>query len=191
MTSPARRLVAALALPGLVLSGTLLSVTARADDPIAPVTEVMRITAGNWANDGSAPQELFTEERLTRLFSRDFAARYRAAAAFPAVEGGTSPFDYDVIVNAQDGCPLTDLSIAPAEGAKTDEAAASDTPISVIARFNATACFEEAPEVQTLSEVRFTIIDEDGRSVIDDILTGTNTEEFGSLKAELDAIARQ
>ncbi|MCA1299502.1 hypothetical protein [Stappia indica] len=181
-----RLLVAALA-----LSGTLLSATARADDPLAPVAEVMRITAGNWADDGSEPQELFTEERLDRLFSRDFVARYRAAAAFPAMEAGTSPFDYDVIVNAQDGCPLTDLSIARAEDAKTDEAAGSRAPAMVIARFNATACFEEAPEAQALSEVRFTIVNEDGRSVIDDIRTDAGDEEFGSLKAELDAIARQ
>ncbi|GGF03789.1 hypothetical protein H1W37_09660 [Stappia taiwanensis] len=186
-----RLLVAALALSGTLLSGTLLSATVRAEDPLAPVAEVMRITAGNWADDGSEPQELFTEERLDRLFSRDFSARYRAAAAFPAMEGGTSPFDYDVIVNAQDGCPLTDLSIARTEDGKTGEAAGSGAPTLIVARFNATACFNEASEVQAPSEVRFTIIDEDGRSVIDDIQTEADNEEFGSLKAELDTIARQ
>jgi hypothetical protein len=166
-------------LAAAVLSGATPVTAAPAD----PVTEVMQVTEGNWADDGTPYEEIFTEERLQRLFSADFIARYRAAAALPGHDENASLFGYDVIVNAQDGCPLQGLAI------KAGRSAAGRTLVT--ARFVSTACFGDAPEFRQVSEVRFEVVEESGRDVIDDILTGSDADGYASLKAELDTIANQ
>lgn len=86
-----------------------------AADFIAPVKEIMEATKSNWADNNSDWTDIFDASRLDRLYSRDFVAKYQAAAQFPAVDDdGISPFDYDVIVNGQDACPLEDLRMAAA-----------------------------------------------------------------------------
>ncbi|MGO7976088.1 hypothetical protein ACC705_34655, partial [Rhizobium ruizarguesonis] len=86
-----------------------------AADFIAPVKEIMEATKSNWADNNSAWTDIFDASRLDRLSSRDFVAQYQAAAQFPAVDDdGISPFDYDVLVDGQDACPLEDLRMAAA-----------------------------------------------------------------------------
>ncbi|WP_417767014.1 hypothetical protein [Stappia sp.] len=179
----ARRCPAPIRSALLLVAAAVTGASPALADPVDPVAEVMQVTEGNWADDGTPYEEIFTDERLQRLFSADFVARYRAASAFPAYDGSTSPFGYDVIVNAQDGCPLQGLAI------KAGRAAAGRTLVT--ARFVFTACFGDAPEFRQVSEVRFEVVKESGRDVIDDILTGSDADGYASLKAELDTIARQ
>lgn len=171
-------------LSGLLVAALLLAASpALAADPTAPVVEVMKLTQSNWADDGSDFQPLFSDERLARLYSRDFVALFREAdkSAF-ASEAGT-PFDYDVIVNAQDGCPLKDLAIAAEPGA--------GPPSVVVARYRFLTCFGAAPEYQAVSETRFDVVEENGRAVIDDIRTADGDGGFNSLKDEMKAIAAE
>ncbi|MGX1307741.1 hypothetical protein AB7M35_002461 [Amorphus suaedae] len=170
-------------LAGLALAGLLIAGPAFAADATAPVVEVMKLTQSNWADDGSDFQPLFSDERLAQLYSRDFRALFAEASksAF-ASEAGT-PFDYDVIVNAQDGCPLKDIAIAAEPGA--------GPPSVVVARYRFLTCFGSEPEYQAVSETRFDVVEENGRVVIDDIHTADGDGAFGSLKDEMKAIAAE
>ena len=172
----------------LVLA-TLFSLTAAAAafaaDMTAPVKVVMDITAGNWAeSEGEAEyRDLFDEAQLGRLYSRDFVEKYRAAAKFPAYDEGTSPFDYDVIAGGQDGCPLKDVTIEQ----KGQEGAATE----VDATFKNRTCFGDDAEYQQAATVKFMVVEESGKPVIDDILTqGGDDAAYGSLKDTMAEIAR-
>lgn len=154
-----------------------------AADVTAPVKAVMDITTANWAENANEPKDIFSADLLGRLFSRDFGDKYRAAAKFPAYDGGDSPFDYDVITNGQDGCALEDTTITP--GAPVNGV----TP--VVVKFKNMSCFGSEAEYQALTEVRFDVVDEGGQPVIDDIHTSLGENEFGSLKADMETIAAQ
>lgn len=171
-------------LSGLLLASLLLAASpAVAADPTAPVSEVMKLTQSNWADDGSEFQPLFTDDRLARLYSRDFAALFaKASKSAFASEAGT-PFDYDVIVNAQDGCPLKDIAVAAEPG--------TASPTVIVARYRFLTCFGTAPEYQAVSETRFDVVEENGRAVIDDIRTADGDGGFGSLKEEMKVIAAE
>lgn len=148
----------------LVLSAQLLvaplpALAASAEDP---VREIMRIAEARL--DGrSEPQDYFEGERLTRHFSKRFVAAYQDASRFPAYDDGSgNPFDYDVIINGQDGCPLEDVEIRNAG----DNAGVT----TVVASFHLWRCVPaDAAEYNSLTEVRFDVVSEDGRPVIDDI----------------------
>ncbi|ADZ71483.1 hypothetical protein [Polymorphum gilvum] len=163
-----------------LLLPVLLPVQVFAADATAPVREIMTAAEANWAETPGDYQDYFSEDRLARLYSADFVARYRKAAEVPFSKEMGTPFDYDVIVNGQDGCPLKDLSIAagPTEGAAT----------VVVARFQGLTCFGSEVEYQAYSETRFRVVTEAGRPVVDDILLSMDGETL-SLKAEMDAIA--
>lgn len=77
-------------------------------------------------------------------------------------EDGISPFDYDVIVNGQDACPLQDLSI------ESGQPVNNATEVTV--KFKAATCMEGAPNKDDFTTVRFEVIEENGKSVIDDIM---------------------
>ncbi|MEW5423207.1 hypothetical protein [Amorphus sp. 3PC139-8] len=174
----ANRLVPAAMLFGAVV---LAAGTASAADPTAPVKEIMTATEANWAEDGSEFQNLFSEDRLNRLYSEEFVALFRKASdnAF-AQEAGT-PFDYDVIVNAQDGCPLEDVTIKP-------QSSASGRTV-VVARFKSTTCFGDDPDFQKATETRFEVVEDGGHAVIDDIRTPDGDGGFSSLKNEMRTFA--
>ncbi len=98
------------------------------------------------------------------------------------MEDGISPFDYDVIVNAQDACPLQDLTLTPQ--------AAADGKEEVVVSFRKMAC-GDGPEAQTISTVRFEMVTDGGKPLIDDIMMeSAETKEMRSLKAEMVAIAK-
>lgn len=168
----------------LCFSSCLASGVALAGDPAVPVREVMDATTTNWQEGDHEFQDLFDEPRLGRLYSKDFVEKYRAAAKFPAYDEGTSPFDYDVIVNGQDGCPLQDTAIA-VKGPK-------DGATEVDATFKNMSCAGTEPEYQKVSTVKFLVVEEGGKPVIDDILTENFDDgNFSSLKGIMVEIAKQ
>jgi hypothetical protein len=172
-----------------VLSAILLSLAAgtlpaSAGDPVAPVREIMDATVSNWAGGDSEWQDLFGPDRLNRLYSKDFIAKYDAASKYPAVDDdGISPFDYDVIVQGQDACPLQDLTIKPSPP--------SNGRTEVIAQFKKQTCMGSDAANQAFSVVRFEVVDEGGKTVVDDILTLDENGKDSSLKDTMDSIVKQ
>lgn len=154
--------------------------TAEAADPAAPVNEIMQEAVKGWAEEAQPGEDYFSEARLQRIYSQDFAKAYREAAKFPAYDEGDSPLDYDVIVSGQDSCAINDLSViaGPETGGKSD----------VAVTFDNTHCLGERAADWKPSELHFVVIEEDGHPVIDDIVRASDT---GSLKAELQGIASQ
>lgn len=157
--------------------------SAQAADPTAPVREVIEVTAGNWT-DSPTNEDVFSEERLKRLFSADFVKVYREASKHPAYdppEGETtgSPFGYDPIARGQDGCPFENIRIE------------DDGDGQVTALFNNRKCFGDAPEYKEDTVLIFHVEEEGGRQVIDDIYQVVNFESGQSMKEELKEIAAQ
>lgn len=123
--------------------------TGHAADIIAPVKEIMEATRSNWADNNSDWTDIFDASRLDHLYSRDFVAKYQAAAQFPAIDDdGISPFDYDVIVNGQDACPLEDLTMAAAP--------VVDGVAEVTVRFKKSAC-SDAADAKDYTTVHFQV----------------------------------
>ena len=148
---------------GLIAALSVAPGLSLAADATAPVKEIMKDTQKNWAGDNSDWIDIFDEDTLSRLYSKDFGDKYKAAAQNPAAdEDGISPFDYDVIVNGQDACPLQDLSI------ESGQPANSTTEVTV--KFKAATCMEGTPDKDAFTTVRFEVIDENGKAVIDDIM---------------------
>lgn len=157
---------------------------ALAADATAPVKVIMDATVSNWAGGDSDWQDIFDESKLKEDYSKDFAAKYQAAAQFPAVdEDGISPFDYDVIVNAQDACPLEEVKLAaqPPKGNVTE----------VLATFKKSTCMGTDADYQKTTTVRFEVIQEAGRPVIDDIVTNDDNGSPSSLKSVMQDLVKQ
>ncbi|AJD41435.1 hypothetical protein C9413_06980 [Rhizobium sp. SEMIA 4085] len=148
----------------------------------APVQEIIDATVKNWSGNDTEWIDIFGPGKLDKLYSKDFVAKYHEAEKHPAMEEGISPFDYDVIVNAQDACPLQDLTLTPQTAADGKE--------EVVVSFRKMAC-GDAPEAQTISSVRFEMVIDGGKPLIDDIMMeNADTKEMPSLKAEMVAIAK-
>ncbi len=157
---------------------------ALAADVTTPVKAIMDATVSNWAGGDSDWQDIFDESKLKDIYSKDFAAKYEAAAQFPAAdEDGISPFDYDVIVNAQDACPLEDVKIA-AQPPK-------DNVTEVLATFKKSTCMGSDADYQKVTTVRFEVIEEDGRPVVDDIVTNDDNGNPSSLKSVMQDLVKQ
>ena len=157
---------------------------ALAADATAPVKIIMDATVSNWAGGDSDWQDIFDDSKLKDLYSKDFAAKYEAAAQFPAAdEDGISPFDYDVIVNAQDACPLEDMKLTgqPPKGDVTE----------VLATFKKATCMGSDADYQKTTTVRFEVIQEAGRPVIDDIITIDDNGNPSSLKSVMQDLVKQ
>ncbi|KQV81647.1 hypothetical protein [Rhizobium sp. Root1220] len=161
-----------------------LTVSAFAADTTAPVKEIMDATIKNWSGTDADWVDIFDESRLARIYSTDFVTKYRAAVQNPAAdEDGISPFDYDVIVNGQDACPLEDLTYTPKPGA--------DGVTEVVVTFKKSTCMDDGSDKQAVSTVRFEVIDEGGKPVIDDFLTeGDPGQPPNSLKTTMVQIAK-
>jgi len=157
---------------------------ALAADATAPVKAIMDATVSNWAGGDSDWQDIFDDSRLKTVYSKDFGAKYQAAAQFPAAdEDGISPFDYDVIVNAQDACPLEDMKLAaqPQKGEVTE----------VLATFKKATCMGTDADYQKTTTVRFEVIQETGKPVIDDIITIDDNGSPSSLKSVMQDLVKQ
>ncbi|WP_176083717.1 hypothetical protein [Martelella sp. HB161492] len=157
------------------------SAAAHAGTAADPVAEVMAVTVNNWSPDASVQEDLFASDRLKRLFSAGFQAQFEKAMAVSGIGNDGSPFDYDVVVNAQDGCPLEDLAIAPplVQDGKTVE----------VARFRFMSCFGSQAEYQAFSEARFILVDEGGQVRIDDIIAVSPDGQTLSTREQLGLLA--
>ncbi|WFU03601.1 hypothetical protein QA648_07605 [Rhizobium sp. CB3171] len=176
--------IAAAALFAVFLPLSLGASSAAAADVMAPVKTVMDATVSNWAGGDSDWQDIFDDSKLKDIYSRDFVAKYQAAAQFPAAdEDGISPFDYDVIVGGQDACPLQELNIAP-------QPPKGDTT-EVIATFKKSVCMGTDADYQKTTAVRFEVIQEAGKPVIDDIITVDDGGQSNSLKSVMQDIVKQ
>ena len=171
---------------GLVALALLLPVSAGAADFKAPVAEIMAAATTNWQDMGTDTDtpppytDYFSDDFLKRLYSKDFAAKYKEAAKYPAYDDGGSPFDYDPIIGGQDGCALKDVTTTegqPANGAE-----------DVTVTFDNSHCFGERGADWQPEKLVFKLIEEDGRAVIDDI-ERPGFEESASLKKEMQEIA--
>ncbi|EHS51808.1 hypothetical protein PDO_1709 [Rhizobium sp. PDO1-076] len=171
----------------LIAASMLLisSVGALAADVTAPVREIIEATASNWTEEAFGnEQEVFTEDRLERIFSAEFAMMYREASKNPAYdlpEGETTgfPFDYDPIARGQDGCPFQNIRIE------------DDGDGQVTALFNNRECMGDDSANRQDTVLIFHVLDENGRAVIDDIYPVENGQSGQSIKDELKAIAGQ
>ena len=159
---------------------------ASAGDAADPVREVMEVTVGNWANTDSEWSYIFGDEPLQRLFSRRFQAAYHEAAKRPAYDtddgGPGDPFGYDVVTASQDGCPLEDVVIV-------DEGGQGETR-DVTVTFKLWRCLDQAELRESVNEVHFDVVTEDGRFVIDDIHR-VSAEERDSVLAEMSQLATE
>lgn len=171
---------------GFVALALLLPAAAHAADYKAPVAEIMGAATTNWQDMGTDTDtpppytEYFSDDFLKRLYSKDFAAKYKEAAKYPAYDDGGSPFDYDPIIGGQDGCALKDVTTTegqPANGAE-----------DVTVTFDNSHCFGERGADWQPEKLVFKLIEEDGRAVIDDI-ERPGFEESASLKKEMQEIA--
>ncbi len=156
---------------------------ALAADLKAPVKTVIDLAARNWKGDNQDYEDYFSEERLKTLFSTDFANAYREASKHPAYdppEGQTtgSPFDYDVITNGQDGCPLTDIRVE------------DDGDGQVTAIFKNGTCLEGDPTANDDHTVIFHVKEENGQPVIDDLYQVEKGNSGPGLKEQMQEIAK-
>lgn len=155
----------------------LLASGAHAADVTAPVREVVEATARNWAEGSSGQEEdVFSQDRLSRLFSKDFADAFAAASKNPPYdppEGETTgfPFDYDPIAQGQDGCPFKNIRIE------------NDGDGQVTALFDNRSCFDGGDAGDTV--LIFHVVEEGGRPVIDDIYPAENGQSGNSIKQDL------
>lgn len=161
-----------------------LAMPAFAADVTAPVREIMDATTKNWSGADNDWQDIFDDSRLARIYSKDFVDKYRAAMKNPAAdEDGVSPFDYDVIVNGEDACPLEDLTYTPKPGA--------NGPTEVVVTFKKQTCMDGADDKQALTTVRFEVVEEGGKALVDDVITESeNGQQPNSLKSTMVLIAK-
>ena len=136
-------------------------------DDLDPVRKVMGIAERTWSDPPATDEYYFDAANLDTLYSTGFVEAFRIAAKNPAIpveDGGEAgyPFDYDVITSSQDGCPLKDLKI--------EAGAQSQGTTEVNVTFRLWDCLPDAEERDRKSEIRFVVIAENGRPVIDDII---------------------
>jgi hypothetical protein len=157
----------------LVVAGPVYAV-----DMTAPVREIVEATARNWEEGSSgSEEEVFSEERLKRLFSADFAAAFHAASKNPPYdipEGETTgfPFDYDPIAQGQDGCPFKNIRVE------------DDGDGQVTALFNNRSCFSDTADAADTVLI-FHVQTENGHAVIDDIYPVVDGNSGTSIKQDL------
>jgi len=162
----------------LVLSGATSSMAA---DMLAPVKTIMGIAEGRWLAENPRDDRFyFDDDVFPVLYSKDFAAHYLEAANHPALDDGTNnPFDYDVVTGGQDGCPLDDIQY------KENPAEFGKTRINVTYKWKKCDGFEDAADTE--HKVDFIVVVEDGKPVIDDILSFNQEYQvvFDSLKGQM------
>lgn len=154
------------------------SAFAAADEP---VRKIMDLATALWSDTPPESGDYFDKDHIG-LFSKEMIAAYRESEKYPLYEDGATPFGYDVITNSQEGCPLQDLTIAPA----TEAAGVSTVKVT----FKPMTCFEEGSDKDAVMEVQFKVITEDGKPVISDIDRIVDGKP-SSLLAEMRDIAKE
>jgi hypothetical protein len=165
----------------VVAIAALIPLSAYAASAADPVQRIIVLAKGHWeTTDNNDTPDYF--DRLDRDFSKSFAKVYRQATKYPALDGSDSPFDYDVITSSQDGCPLEDI------GVKSESE--KDGMTVVDARFRLMACFDDAAQKAKFNELKFDVITEAGKPVINDIHRKTDDGKWDSLVAEMNDIVK-
>jgi hypothetical protein len=161
-----------------------LSGQAFAAAPEEPVKAVMDLATALWSDDPKADgQDYFDKTRLNTLYSKAFVDIYHQAAKFPIYDDSDGPFGYDVITNGQDGCPLKDVVIAP--GATANDL----TDVKVT--FKLWTCIDDGSvDKNSVSEVHFDVVTEDGKPVIADIHRKGDDGKLDSLVKEMQDIVK-
>ena len=151
------------------------------DDPAVPVREIIKAADHNAAGPAEY-EDYFSKDRLSRLYSEGFSQQYRAAwKAQEADENNGYLLGSDPVLNAQDGCALKDLSIA------TEKSTGGRTPVT--ARFKAFYCLNpQDKDVETV--VRFVVVRQGKRFVIDDIQHVEKGKLSNSLRQTLEELSR-
>jgi hypothetical protein len=153
---------------------------ALADDIPAPIREVMEVTTVFWSPKEPKLGSIFSEDRLKRLYSADFVRHYRAAMNRPIYPNGDTPFDFDVIVQAQDSCTPENIDMHLFKS----ESRRREYEVS-FAHFG---CFDGGdPKERTT--IYFDIVSEGGHDVIDDIATYEGNGKKDSTKVLMVNIA--
>ncbi|MDO1583883.1 hypothetical protein [Rhizobium oryzicola] len=169
----------------LALILSILTSGAFAAEATDPVKQVMDMTKTNWESVDADWKFIFDADPLSKLYSKRFQAAYNEAAKHPAYETENNqpgdPFGYDVITDSQDGCPLKDVTIASA-GTK-------DNVTDVKVTFKLWTCIDDPQIKDTVNEVHFDVITEDGKPVIDDIHRVADNERDSVFK-ELQELAK-
>lgn len=148
-----------------------------ATDVTEPVRDVVEAAARNWAEGSTGnEEEVFSADRLARRFSKDFAEAFAAASKNPPhdlPDGETTgfPFDYDPIAQGQDGCPFKNIRIE------------DDGDGQVTALFDNRSCFDGTVAADTV--LIFHVVEETGRTVIDDIYPVVEGQSGESIKLAL------
>lgn len=164
-----------------ILALLSLASPALADDIPSPIHEVMDVTTTFWSVKEPKLGSIFSEDRLKRLYSADFVKLYRAAMKHPIYQNGDTPFDFDVIVQAQDSCTpdKIDMHLFEAHGPMRQYEVS-------FAHFG---CFDGGdPNERTA--IYIDIIQQDGRDVIDDIATYEDNGKKDSIKVLMANIAQ-
>jgi len=165
---------------GAILVLVSLASPALADDIPAPIHEVMDVTTTFWSVKQPKLGSIFSEDRLKRLYSTDFVKLYRAAMKHPIYENGETPFDFDVIVQAQDSCTPEKIDMHLFQTTST----AREYEIS-FANFG---CFDGGDPNQRTT-IYIDVTTEGGRDVIDDIATYEDSGKKDAIKALMANIA--
>jgi hypothetical protein len=164
----------------------LASSCAFAADATSPVRQVMDITVKNWSGEQEEWKYIFDEDMLNSLFSKRFVETYHQAAKKPAYDTENNepgdPFGYDVVTSSQDGCPIQELAIAPAQ---PKDGGVNDVKVS----FKLWSCMDENDMKNMVNEVHFDVIEVNGKPVIDDIHR-VGDDGTDSLVVEMDGIIK-
>jgi hypothetical protein len=160
----------------LTAIATLLPLSAYAASAADPVQRIIDLAKGRWeTTENNNTPDYF--DQLDRDFSQSFAKVYREATKYPAIDGSDSPFDYDVITSSQDGCPLKDIKVE-SEGAKGDMTV-------VDASFRLMDCADDAASKAKVSELKFDVVTEKGKPVINDVHRKGDNGKWDSLVTEM------
>lgn len=135
---------------------------ALANDIPAPIRELMEVTTVFWSPTEPKLGSIFSEDRLKRLYSADFVRLYRAAMKHPIYTNGDTPFDFDVVVQAQDSCTPEDIDMHLFE----KQGGVREYEVS----FARLGCFDGGDPKERTS-IYIDVVSEGGRDVIDDIAT--------------------
>lgn len=169
----------------LALLASVFTTAVFAADVTEPVRQVMDMTKFNWEGVDQEWKYIFDKEPLGKLYSKRFQDAYKEASKHPAYDTENNepgdPFGYDVITNSQDGCPLQDIKITPAE--------AKEGKTEVKVSFKMWTCIDDAQIKDGISEVSFDVITENGKPVIDDIHRIADGER-DSVLTEMQALAK-
>lgn len=163
----------------VIALSTLMPCGAHAASVEDPIRKVMDIAVSRWQPDGSG-SGYFEKRDLNANYSKAFVGVYHRAEKYPAYDdGSTNPFDYDVITSSQDGCPIKDLKIAKGKE--------NNGVTTVNVSFRLWDCAETAEEKAKVSQVRFDVVMEKGKALINDIHRRGQDGQWDSLVGEMEA----